>query len=852
LSLSSLLSHWRSEPSIGGNVVAWHALPARSASFSELPEDILPGLKAALSYLGITRLFSHQFEAWDCASEGKNIAIVTGTASGKTLCYNLPVLEHLLRDPKARALYLFPTKALSQDQLVTIREMVANLDNESNLQSDFDFNLEIAVYDGDTPSSYRRSIREKARLVISNPDMLHTGILPHHTSWTTLFNNLHFVIIDEMHSYRGVFGSHVANVLRRLRRIAAFYGSFPKFILTSATIANPQELAELFVEAPVSVIDNDGSARGLQHFLLYNPPIVDKDLGLRRSVLQESVRLVEDLLAFGIQTIIFGRTRRTVELILIYLREKLEHQSWDRSLSEDSIRGYRSGYLPSLRRQIERGLLQGDVRAVVATSALELGIDIGGMGAAVITGYPGTIAGTWQQAGRAGRGESESLAMLIASASPIDQFLARNPDYFFSRSVERALINPDNLLILLAHLRCAAFELPFREGESFGSVNPLLLSQFLGYLQKEGTVYQSGEKYFWMADTNPAQGISLRSASADRIVLQVAQGEDSHTIGEVDKPSATWMVHPGAIYLHEAQTYFVDDLDMDRSHALLHPISAEYYTEPISERTVQLVELFAEENVPGGVKSQGEIQVTTQVKSFRKIRWHTHEHLGTGDVDLPPTDLFTTGYWIALSESTVERLRDEGLWSIDSIDYGPEWESIRDLVRARDNYICQMCGTPEVVRTHHIHHKIPFRMFGSPEQANQLSNLITLCPSCHRRIEVSVRIRSGLSGMAFALENMAPLFLMCDTRDLGVHSDPQSGLSDGRPVVLIYDQVPAGIGFSERLFELHDELISSTHELVATCECSDGCPSCVGPGGDLGAGGKHETLAIMGELLLNS
>jgi DEAD/DEAH box helicase domain-containing protein len=454
----------------------------------------------------------------------------------------------------------------------------------------------------------------------------------------------------------------------------------------------------------------------------------------------------------------------------------------------------------------------------------------------------------WQQAGRAGRGEEESLAVLLTSASPIDQFLARNPDYFFSRSVESALINPDNLLILLAHLRCATFELPFRKNERFGSVEADLHQEFLGLLLQDGTIYQSGEKFFWMADAYPAQEISLRSASTERVVLQVPRDGYELTIGEVDKPSANWMVHPGAIYLHEAQTYHVDELDLHRLVAYLHPIFGDYYTEPRSETNVQLVEQFGGDEVHGGYKAYGEILVTTQVIGFRKVRWHTHENLGYGDLDLPPSELLTTGYWVALSDSTIQGLQNEGMWNNARNYYGPNWQQIRINVRERDGFRCQVCGVIEGERAHDVHHKVPLRMFPSPELANQLSNLITLCPSCHQRAELAVRVRSGLAGLAFALENLAPLYLMCDSRDLGVYSDPQSNFADGGPAILIYDQIPAGIGFSERLFEIHYDLVSNTRDLVATCECMDGCPSCVGPGGEFGQGGKREALAILDTL----
>ena len=683
--------------------------------------------------------------------------------------------------------------------------------------------------------------------------MLHIGILPHHTRWEQFLRGLRYVVIDEIHTYRGVFGSHIANVLRRLKRIARFYGAAPQFILTSATIANPAEFASQLIEEPVQLIDQDGSARGPRHFLLYNPPVVDQELGLRRSAYQESVRLAEDLLAYNVQTIIFARSRRSVELLLTYLRDKQPSQQGD---TAEIVRGYRSGYLPQERRAIERGLRQGQVRAVVATSALELGIDIGGLGAALLVGYPGTIAATLQQAGRAGRGEDAALAVLVATADPLDQFLVAHPEYLFERSPEHALIDPDNLLILLDHLRCAAFEMPFQPDEPYGHLSPAQLGEFLQFLEEQGSLHRSGTKYFWIADQYPAQGISLRSASANPIILRAKPPSDAESdagsaqmIGQVDRDSALWMVHPQAIYMHEGQNYLVEELDLEHHIAWLRREDSDYYTMPQRETTVELVQELTAGQSPGVLKGCGEIQVTSQVTGYRKIRWYTNELLGQGEVTLPPTELLTTGYWLALEESTVESLRQQGLWSNDPNDYGPDWRKQRDLARARDGFRCQLCGAPEADRAHDVHHKTPFRAFSSPRQANQLENLITLCHACHRRVETAVRVRSGLAGLAYVLSHLAPFFLMCDIGDLGVHADPQSPITDGKPTVVLYDQIPAGIGLSQRLFEMHSELMQRASELVAACPCSDGCPSCVGPAGENGLGCKRETQAILNALI---
>lgn len=839
--LKPLLSRWRSDPTVGGNIVDWHTIPARNARLAPLPELMHPALQRALAQRGIRDLYLHQRLAWNHAQDGENVVVVTGTASGKTLCYNLPVLDTLLRDPKARALYLFPTKALAQDQLAGVNAL---LDAASPGDRPA-----VGAYDGDTPTHTRSAIRQNARLIISNPDMLHTGILPHHTSWADFFAGLKFVILDEMHIYRGVFGSHVANVIRRLKRIAQRYGARPQFIVTSATIANPVKLAGWLIEEPVTLIDEDGSARGEKHFLIYNPPVIDKELGIRRSSLLESVRLAEDLHGYHIQTILFGKTRRSVEVMLRYLRERIAGKNWDDLLAGEetapNVRGYRSGYLPRQRREIERGLRQGEVRTVVATSALELGIDIGGMDASLLAGYPGTIAATWQQAGRAGRGQESSLTLLVVSANPLDQFLAKHPQYFFDRSPEQGLINPNNLLILLGHLRCAAFELPFSDGEAFGTLPADQAGEFLDFLASEGMLHHSAGRYFWMADKYPAEGVSLRSASADAVVLQAHTGDGITTIGKVDVPSATWMVHPGAVYMHEARTYFVESLDLQEKIAVLKPAELDYYTEDRSEKTVNLIQKLGEAVEPGCTKAYGEVQVVSQVVGFRKVRWHTNETLGFGELQMPPIELMTTGYWFGLDEATVQKLQDEGLWRNSPNDYGPRWPQIRDQVRARDGYRCQVCSTPEMGRAHDVHHKIPFRSFTNAAEANQLANLITLCPKCHHQVELNVRIRSGLGGLSFVLLNLAPLFLMCDGRDLGVHSDAQLSLVDGKPGVVLYDQAPGGIGFSEKLFEMHGELMQQARDLISTCECTDGCPSCVGPGGENGLGGKQETLGLV-------
>jgi DEAD/DEAH box helicase domain-containing protein len=871
MTIQALLDSWKRDLLTAENIVTWRTLPPRPAQTDPFPDDLPAPLREALASLGISSLYSHQHQAWTHTRAGKNVVLATGTASGKTLAYNLPVLAALLENPEARALYLFPTKALTQDQYSNLQGLLADVARSTS-------HIAPSIYDGDTPQRNRPSIRKNARILLTNPDMLHTGILPHHTSWADLFRNLRYVVIDELHTYRGVFGSHVANVIRRLKRVAAFYGANPQFILTSATIGNPQELAEKLTEAPVTLIGEDGSSRGERHFLIYNPPLVDESLGLRKSALLESVRLAQDALTANVQTVVFARSRRSVEIILTYLQVQSPLSLPGRGAGgEGQIRGYRSGYLPSQRREIEKGLRDGTVRAVVATNALELGIDIGGLGAAVLVGYPGTVASAWQQAGRAGRGDAPAAAVLVASASPLDQFLAHHPEYFLGRSPEQALVNPDHLLILLEHLRCAMFELPFVKGERFGQVD---VDEFLEFLVANREAHESNDKFFWMSDQYPAANISLRSASPASVTLQI-NSEKPLTIGTVDGESATWMVHPGAVYLHEAQSYFVESLDLEQKIAMLRPGVSDYYTEPLRDTTVKPLAIGEWSKAEGCEKAWGELQVTMRVKGFTKRRWYTHETLGSEPLDLPPRDLQTTGYWISISDETVANLSEAGLWTNAPNDYGPAWPQIRERVRARDSYKCQMCGRPELTpsgtgnRQHDVHHKVPFRMFmrtatcpdvaiqsrapfgddktlqSAIARANQLDNLVTLCPECHKKAETAVRVRSGLAGLSYGLGNLAPLFLMCDPGDLGTHIEPVGTADFPQPAVVLYDLIPAGIGFSQKLYELHDELVKSALELVEGCACLDGCPSCVGPGGENGMGGKQESLAILQQLAVS-
>lgn len=549
--LQEILADLKINDSFKENIVTWKTLEAKEAQTVSLPDNLHTALKESLNSRGIEKLYTHQKTAYENIMAGNSVVAVTPTASGKTLCYNLPVLQSILSNPNARALYMFPTKALAQDQKSEINEIIqaAGIDINSY------------TYDGDTPANIRQKVRKAGHVVITNPDMLHSAILPHHTKWVSLFENLKFVVIDELHTYRGVFGSHVANVIRRLKRICRYYGSNPVFICTSATIANPLELAENLTEEKMVLIDNNGAPSGNKHFLFYNPPIVNKPLNIRRSATLEVRKIAGELLKNKIQTIVFARSRVRVEIILTYLQELVKNQ-----LGAKSIMGYRGGYLPTERRKIEKGLRSGDIYGVVSTNALELGVDIGQLQVCIMTGYPGTISSAWQQAGRAGRRHGEALVIMVASSSPLDQYIIQNPEYFFNKSPETARINPDNLIILIDHMKCAAFELPFKAGEQFGNVGT---EDLLEYLTEERILYQNGDKWYWMNDSFPAHNISLRSASQENVII-VDQSDVANVrvIGEMDRFSAMTLLHDEAIYLHQGTQFQVEKLDWEEKRHL--------------------------------------------------------------------------------------------------------------------------------------------------------------------------------------------------------------------------------------------------------------------------------------------
>ncbi|WP_445506024.1 DEAD/DEAH box helicase [Niallia sp. 03190] len=617
-------------------IAYWHTIEAKDAETVPLPEGLSPKIQFALQKRGITRLYTHQKSAYEEVKKNNSLVAVTPTASGKTLCYNLPVIQSITENEQTRALYLFPTKALAQDQKSELNELIESAELQINSYT----------YDGDTPSAIRQKVRKAGHIVITNPDMLHSAILPHHTKWVSLFENLKYVVIDELHIYRGVFGSHVANVLRRLKRICAFYGSNPIFICTSATIANPLELAENLTEEKMTLINNNGAPSGKKHFVFYNPPIVNIPLNIRKSATLEARRLAGELLKNKIQTIIFAKSRVRVEILLTYLQELVKYQ-----LGPKAIRGYRGGYLPTERRDIEKGLRQGDIYGVVSTNALELGVDIGQLQACIMTGYPGTIASSWQQAGRAGRRHDESLVIMVASSSPLDQYMIANPEYFFNRNPETARINPDNLIILIDHMKCAAYELPFQKGDSFGTCE---ITEILEYLTEERVLFQNGDKWYWMNDSFPAHNISLRSASQENVVIiDISDVSKSRVIGESDRFSAMTLLHEEAIYLHQGIQYQVEKLDWEEKKAFVREVSVDYYTDAnlaVSLKVLEVDELKKVEEVEVGY---GDVSITAMSTIFKKIKFETHENIGSGPISLPEEELHTNAAWISFDPNNL-------------------------------------------------------------------------------------------------------------------------------------------------------------------------------------------------------
>jgi DEAD/DEAH box helicase domain-containing protein len=764
-----------------GWVTAIRVLPALTGQYAPFPDGIDATLRDMLRARGIAQLYSHQAKAIGHVLARRNVVITTPTASGKTLCYNAPVLNSILRDPSARALYLFPTKALAQDQLAELHTMAELLATTASAE------VGVFTYDGDTPQDARKAIRGRAHIVLTNPDMLHSGVLPHHPRWAKLFENLKFVVIDELHTYRGVFGSHLTNVLRRLRRICRHYGSTPTFICSSATIANPRELAEGLVEQPFELVSEHGAPRGEKAFLFVNPPVVNRQLGIRRSYLAETRRIAGEFVKRGMQLIVFAQSRLATEILTTYLKDDFDGPAGTR----ERIRGYRGGYLPQRRREIERALREGSVQAIVSTNALELGIDIGALDVCVMAGYPGTIAATWQRAGRAGRRSDRSAAVLVASSAPIDQFVVRHPSYFFDASPEHALINPDNLHILVEHVKCAAFELPFTTSEQYGRhdvqqvlavlaesglVHRLEGSPAAGGLEASGEGLQPSGQWQWTSESYPADAISLRSISSDNfVVIDTTRGAD--VIGETSFTSGPSTLHEKAIYLLEGALYQVERLDFDGRKAYVRAIDCDYYTDAITYTKVRMLDRFDER----GGASHGEVHVSARVVGFKKIKFYTNENVGSGELDLPEQQLHTTAYWLTVPKPVMA-----------------------GLPFAADDRRDGIVGLSFAMR--------------------QVAQLLLMCD----RNDIGISIGSGEEG---------------DDPDLARTGYPATIAEE--PRVFIYDNYPGGIGFSEPLFAMHGELLARTRDLIAGCECEHGCPTCVGPIGNTGPLAKTVAVRIL-------
>ena len=771
--LGTLVARYRKDEVL----TAVQQIPAREAKFRPVPGWVTSALSGAYRAKGIQELYSHQAVTAELVHDGRNVVVVTPTASGKTLCYNLPVLNSVLENPDTRALYLFPTKALAQDQLAELQDLSKRLDDRFG----------VFTYDGDTPSDARKSIRERGHIVLTNPDMLHTGILPHHTKWMRLFENLRYIVIDELHSYRGVFGSHLANVLRRLRRVAQFYGSNPRFICCSATIANPGDLASQLIEQEVEVVEENGAPAGEKLFVFYNPPMVNRNLGIRRSYINESTRVAKELLARKLQTIVFANSRLHTEILLTYLQQANPPKPGQ----TEPIRGYRGGYLPGERREIERGLRDGRILGVVTTTALELGIDIGSLDACVMAGYPGSIASTWQRAGRAGRRSGSSCAIFVASSAPLDQFIVQHPDYFFGSSPEHAHIQPDNLEILVNHLKCAAFELPLSPEERFGNVDLVELCERLG---EAGFLHKSGGNWHWVQEAYPADTISLRSVTSDNFVIINTAGEENggpEVIGEVDFSSALTTVHPKAIYIHQGQQYHVERLDFDKRKAYVKRVNVDYYTDAIRYTQVRVLEIAEEQSIPGpAARAHGDVLVRSQVVGFKKIKFFTNENVGSGKLELPENEMHTTAFWMTLGHSLLAEL---------TFTLSERQSGIFGLLYA-------------------------------------LGSMATLLLMCDRRdLGTAVGERPPSAASEINWED----FAAPRTSDITEFFEPN---------LYLYDAYPGGIGFSEPLYRISNLLLERTRELISGCPCENGCPSCVGPAADRSERTKNVALAMLGRL----
>jgi DEAD/DEAH box helicase domain-containing protein len=764
--VDAVLSRWLASSWVKPCFCADETRSSSRGRYEPLPSHLAPELGRALTERGIERLYSHQARALDAVRSGKHLVLATPTASGKSLCFHLPVLQALADDPNARALYLYPTKALARDQENSLRELMASAGLGTGA----------VVYDGDTPGDARRAARERAGIVLTNPDMLHTGILPHHASWARTMQHLQYVVVDELHTYRGVFGSHVANVLRRLMRVARFHGSSPQIIGATATIGNPRaHAARMFgvPEGDVELVDESGAPRGERRFFLFNPPVVNAELGMRASYVKQAVMLAADLVRAEVPTLVFAQSRSSVEVMLRYLRDavatRAERTDRGTGLDPTRIMAYRGGYLPEQRRDIERRLRAGEILCVVATNALELGIDIGELDAVVCAGYPGSIAATWQRLGRAGRRGERSIGVLVASSAPLDQYLAREPGYLLGAPMEQARVDPDNVEILVQHLKCAAFEMPFRRGERFGSLGVEETADALGFLVRHRVLHEAAGTFHWAADAYPANDVSLRSVGWDNVVI--IDLEHDRTIGELDWPSAHTMLHEQAIYQHDGECWQVERFDRDNHKAFVRKVEPDYWTTAMTYVEVSVIEESAQAPVARSDWSAGwgEVAVVEKVVGYKKIKFHTHENAGYGDVRLPEMQMHTTAFWVTVPEATCARLPEGRAAAIDAL---------RGIGRA-------------------------------------LETVATLALMCDPR---DLGTTLGDAPPAGDGERSVPR---------KAHGGPEIGFS---PTLFLYEHVPGGTALAERVWEQHDVLLAAALRLIESCPCSNGCPACVGPG----------------------
>lgn len=798
--LADALENFINDERVRNNITTVRVMEKREPRYLPWPDELDDRIVSALKSRGVESLYSHQTEAIASVLSGRDTVIVTPTASGKTLCYNLPVLQGILTDRSSRALYMFPTKALAQDQLAELMELDAKVGSD----------IGVFTYDGDTPSDARRAVRTRGHVVMTNPDMLHTGILPQHTRWARFFSNLKYVVLDELHTYRGVFGSHIANVLRRLQRVCRFHGSDPVFILCSATIANPAEHAHGLVGRRPHLVDESGAPSGRKTVVFYNPPIVSKELGIRRSYLKATRRIASRFLRDKIRTIIFASSRLNVEVLTRYLKDRVERTFEDEGL----IRGYRGGYLPSVRREIERGLRNDKVLAVISTNALELGIDIGSLELAILSGYPGTIASTWQQAGRAGRRQGESAVIMVGRSDPLDQFLIQNPDYFFGTTPEHARINPENLSILLSHLKCACFEIPMTTDEVFGEV-PVV--ELLEYLAEGGVIYEAAGQYHWSDETYPADQISLRSASPENFVVMNLDNND-RVIAEVDWHSAPSTIYEDAIYLVEGKTFQVKRLEYDQRRAYVTEVDVDYYTDAITHTSVNILDGF-ERGTHGSdlTFEHGEVHVAWRVSGFKKIKFDTRENVGFGDVVLPDHEMHTTAFWVTF---------DEGYLS--SLPY------------PRADLIDGIAGLGHV-----LHHVLPLYLMCDVRDLGR-----TVSDRAGQVIELTEGRSDGridLAGREPNEESTAEGWMRIGLSEQEEPTSGGQGSSNAAflPTLFIYDNFPGGVGFSPQIFDRFPELLEQAETLLVNCECEDGCPACVGPPKEDGDGvGSTKLVAL--------